>query len=368
MTALEEDAGWMRAALGLARRGLGRVWPNPAVGCILVSDGRVLGRGWTGDGGRPHAETVALAAAGVRARGATAYVTLEPCAHTGRTPPCTEAMIAAGIARVVVGIEDPDPRVNGRGVEALRTAGIAVEVGCLASEAMDLNRGFLSRIATGRPLVTLKLATSIDGRIATGAGESRWITGPRARAEVHLMRAQSDGVLVGAGTVRSDDPKLDVRGIGLASANPVRVVVTGGLTVPRDGHLGETAQATPLWLCHHAEAEPARRKAWEEKGAVLIDVPFQPDGQLDLSAMMQSLGARGLTRLLCEGGGRLAAALLAADLVDEIVTYTAGVVLGDDAVAAIGTLEIDALQLAPRFRLLETARIGPDVRSRWRRR
>ena len=368
MTALEEDAAWMRTALGLARRGLGRVWPNPAVGCVLVSEGRVVGRGWTGDGGRPHAEVAALTAAGARARGATAYVTLEPCAHTGRTPPCTEALIAAGIARVVVGIEDPDPRVDGKGVEALRAAGIAVEVGCLATEALDVNRGFLTRIATGRPLVTLKLATSIDGRIATGAGESRWITGPRARSEVHLMRAQSDGVLVGAGTVRNDDPKLDVRDIGLAAASPVRIVVTGGLMVPRDGYLAETAPAIPLWLCHHAEAEPARIKAWEEKGAVLIDVPFEPDGQLDLSAMMQRPGERGLTRLLCEGGGRLAAALLEADLVDEIVTYTAGIVLGDDAVAAVGALEIEALQLAPRFRLIETARIGPDTRSRWRRR
>jgi diaminohydroxyphosphoribosylaminopyrimidine deaminase/5-amino-6-(5-phosphoribosylamino)uracil reductase len=368
MSSLEEDAGWMRVALGLARRGLGRVWPNPAVGCILVSDGRVVGRGWTGDGGRPHAETVALANAGTRARGATAYVTLEPCAHTGRTPPCTEAMIEAGIARVVVGLEDPDPRVNGSGIEALRAAGIAVEVGCLPTEALDVNRGFLSRITIGRPLVTLKLATSIDGRIATGAGESRWITGPRARAEVHQMRAQSAAVRVGAGTARNDDPQRDGRGFGLASANPVRVVVTGGLTVPRDGYLGETAQAIPLWLCHHAEAEPARQKAWEEKGAVLIDVPFPSDGQLDLSVMMQRLGARGLTRLLCEGGGRIAAALLAADLVDEIVTYTAGLVLGEDAVAAIGTLDVDALQLAPRFRLLETVRVGPDTRSRWRRR
>jgi diaminohydroxyphosphoribosylaminopyrimidine deaminase/5-amino-6-(5-phosphoribosylamino)uracil reductase len=357
----------MRAALGLARRGVGRVWPNPSVGCVLVAGGRVVGRGWTGDGGRPHAETVALERAGPWAQGATAYVTLEPCAHTARTPPCTEALIAGGIVRAVVAIEDPDPRVNGKGIEALRAAGIAVEVGCLAREAVALNRGFLTRLTTGRPHLTLKLATSLDGRIATGTGESRWITGPRARREVHLMRAQADAVLVGAGTVRNDDPKLDVRDLGLAEVSPVRVIVTGSLALPRDGWLGKTAHEVPLWLCHHHEADAARRKAWEEQGAELIEVPFQADGQLDLSAMMQQLGERGLTRVLCEGGGRLAAALLDADQVDEIVSYPAGLVLGDDAVSAVSGLEIEALQLAPRFRLVDTARVGPDVRSRWRR-
>jgi diaminohydroxyphosphoribosylaminopyrimidine deaminase/5-amino-6-(5-phosphoribosylamino)uracil reductase len=216
-------------------------------------------------------------------------------------------------------------------------------------------------------MLTLKLATSLDGRIATGTGESRWITGPRARREVHLMRAQADAVLVGAGTVRSDDPKLDVRELGLSEARPVRVVVTGSLALPRDGYLGQTAREVPLWLCHHHEADPARLKAWEEQGAEPIEVPFQADGQLDLSAMMQKLGERGLTRVVCEGGSRLAAALLEADQVDEIVCYAAGLVLGDDAVAAVGALEIEALQLAPRFRLVEAARIGPDVRSRWRR-
>ena len=231
----------MRAALGLARRGLGQTWPNPTVGCILAHGDTVVGRGRTGAGGRPHAETVALAEAGARARGATAYVTLEPCAHTGETPPCAEALVAAGVARVVVAIEDPDPRVDGRGVEALRAAGVAVEVGCLAAEAVALNRGFLSRLTTGRPMLTLKLAASLDGRIATGTGESRWITGPRARAEVHLMRAQSDAVLVGAGTVRSDDPRLNVRDLGLDDARPVRVVVSGALSLPRDGNLGRTA-------------------------------------------------------------------------------------------------------------------------------
>lgn len=363
----DEDAGFMRAALGLARRGLGRVWPNPAVGCIVVAGGRVVGRGWTQPGGRPHAETEALAQAGPRARGATAYVTLEPCAHTGRTPPCAQALVTAGVARVVVALRDPDPRVDGRGLAALRAAGIEVETGCLAEAAEELNRGFLTRVAQGRPALTLKLATSLDGRIATGTGESRWITGPRARAEVHLARAQSDAVLVGAGTARSDDPRLDVRGLGIRDAHPVRVVVTGELALPRTGHLGSSAREVPLWLCHHAEAEPDRRRAWEEQGAELIEIPFQADGQLDLGAMMRILGERGLTRVLCEGGGRLAAALLAADLVDEITTYSAGLVLGDQSLAAVGPLEIEALQLAPRFRLTDTARVGPDVRSRWRR-
>ncbi len=367
MSTTDEDAGWMRAALGLARRGLGRVWPNPAVGCVLVAGGRVVGRGWTQPGGRPHAEAMALAAAGAQARGATAYVTLEPCAHVGATPPCADALIAAGVARVVAPIEDPDPRVDGRGFAALRAAGVEVTTGGLAEQAAALNAGFLSRITRGRPRLILKLATSIDGRIATGAGESRWITGPLARREVHLMRATSDAVLIGAGTARSDDPRLDVRDIGLAEVRPVRVVVTGELALPRSGYLGQTAQDAPLWLCHHVEAEAARRQAWAERGAILIEVPFQPDGQLDISALFQRLGDRGLTRVLCEGGGRLAGALLAADLVDEVVTYTAGLVLGEDAVAAVGSMAVGALALAPRFRLADERRVGGDVRARWLR-
>jgi diaminohydroxyphosphoribosylaminopyrimidine deaminase / 5-amino-6-(5-phosphoribosylamino)uracil reductase len=364
----DRDAGYMRAALGLARRGLGRTWPNPTVGCILVQGDTVVGRGRTGAGGRPHAEAAALAEAGPRARGATAYVTLEPCAHTGETPPCAEALAAAGVARVIVAIEDPDPRVDGRGVEALRTAGVAVEVGCLAAEAMAVNRGFLTRVTSGRPMLTLKLAASLDGRIATGTGESRWITGPRARAEVHMMRAQSDAVLVGAGTVRSDDPRLDVRDLGLDDVRPVRVVVSGALSLPRDGHLGRTAAEVPTWIAHDPEAEPARRAAWQELGAELIEIPWQADGQLDLTALMQRLGDRGLTRVLCEGGGRLASALIEDDLVDEVVCYTAGLVLGAEAIPAVGALDVAALQLAPRFRLLDATPIGPDLRSRWRRR
>lgn len=372
MSESARDAGWMRTALGLARRGLGRVWPNPAVGCVIVAsrDGgdEVVGRGRTADGGRPHAEAAALAEAGERARGATVYVTLEPCVRAGRAGACTEALVAAGVGRVVVAIEDPDPRVSGAGIAALAAAGIDVEVGCLAAEAAALNRGFLRRVTTGRPMMTLKLAASLDGRIATGTGESRWITGPRARSEVHLLRAQADAILVGAGTVRSDNPRLNVRSLGIEDRNPVRVVVSGALSLPRDGHLAATARDAPLWLCHDEEAEEGRRNAWQELGAELIEIPYQADGQLDLSAMMQRLGDRGLTRVLCEGGGRLAAALIEDDLVDEIVCYTAGLALGASAVPAIGDLEITALQLAPRFSLLGVASVGPDMRSHWQRR
>jgi diaminohydroxyphosphoribosylaminopyrimidine deaminase/5-amino-6-(5-phosphoribosylamino)uracil reductase len=245
---------------------------------------------------------------------------------------------------------------------------LAVTTGVLAAEAAELNAGFLARITRGRPWLTLKLATSLDGRIATATGESQWITGAEARRAVHLMRAQSDAVLVGAGTARRDDPRLDVRGLGIADRHPVRVVLSGGLALPRDGHLGRTVRETPLWLCHHAEAEPARRTAWTEAGAELIEVPFDAEGDLDLDAMLAALGARGLTRVLCEGGGRLSGALIDADLVDEIVTFGAGLALGDGGVAAVGPMDIERLAAAPRFRLASLRAIGGDVESRWLRR
>jgi diaminohydroxyphosphoribosylaminopyrimidine deaminase/5-amino-6-(5-phosphoribosylamino)uracil reductase len=310
---------------------------------------------------------VARARAGSAARAPTAYVRGVPGAHVGRPGPRSAALVAAGVARVVVPIGDPDPRVDGRGLAALRAAGIAVETGCLAEDAMALNRGFLSRIASGRPALTLKFAASLDGRIATATGESRWITGPEARAEVHLMRARSDAVLVGAGTARADDPRLDVRDLGIAGANPVRVVVSAGLDLPLDGRLAATAAAVPLWLCHGPRLDPARRRAWEAAGAVLLEVAAGANGRLDLPAVLLGLGARGITRLLCEGGGRLAAGLLGAGLVDEVVSYSAGSVLGADAVPAVGPLGIGALALAPRFRLRDAAPVGPDLRTRWER-
>src|SRR5437773_406942 len=248
------------ATLALARRGLGRVWPNPAVGCVIARDGRILGRGWTQPGGRPHAETEALARAGAAAHGATAYVSLEPCCHVGRTPPCADALIAAGLSRVVVALEDPDPRVAGGGLARVRAAGIAVEAGLCAAEAAEINAGFFQRVRLGRPLVTLKLATSLDGRIATASGESRWITGPAARERAHLLRAAHDAILVGTDTVIADDPQLTCRLPGLADHSPVRVVIDRQLRIPLDGQVFADARRIPSWAVTLASADQARRK------------------------------------------------------------------------------------------------------------
>ncbi len=359
----QDDPRHMAHALGLARRGLGRVWPNPAVGCVLVKGSRVLGRGFTQPGGRPHAETVALAAAGEGARGATAYVTLEPCAHHGRTPPCAGALAAAGVARVVTAIEDPDPRVSGRGHAMLRAAGIAVTEGVLAEEARALQRGFLSRVVRGRPMVTLKLAASLDGRIATAAGESRWITGPGARARVHAMRAMHDAVMVGAGTARADDPMLTARGLGVAH-QPVRVVAARSLDLDAGGNLGRSAREVPVWLVHGPSAPPRARAVWTATGARLIEVD-EAEAALDPRAILSALGLAGLTRVFCEGGGQFAAALLGTGCVDEIALFTAGVALGADARPAIGALGLAALADAGRFRLRGVERVGADTLSLW---
>jgi diaminohydroxyphosphoribosylaminopyrimidine deaminase/5-amino-6-(5-phosphoribosylamino)uracil reductase len=361
-----EDDRWMRLAIALGARGLGRVWPNPAVGCVIVKAGRVLGRGWTQEGGRPHAETMALAQAGEQVRGATAYVSLEPCSHHGQTPPCADALIAAGLARVVVGLGDPDPRVAGRGLAALRDAGIQVTEGVCAPEAQRAHRGFLTRVGQGRPMLTLKLATSADGRIATASGESQWITGAQARAWVHGMRACHDAVLVGAGTARADDPSLTVRGLGI-SHQPVRIVLSRRLDLPLDSALIRSARDIPVWLCHGPDAPEAAKTAWEAAGARLIAATTGLGGQLDLGAVMTALGAAGLTRVFCEGGGMLAASLLGADLVDDLALITAGMVLGAEGTPAVGAMGIAALAEAPRFALTETRALGGDVLSLWSR-
>ncbi|WP_269799291.1 bifunctional diaminohydroxyphosphoribosylaminopyrimidine deaminase/5-amino-6-(5-phosphoribosylamino)uracil reductase RibD [Epibacterium ulvae] len=362
----QSDTRFMSLALSLGRRGMGNCWPNPAVGCVIVRDGRIIGRGWTQPGGRPHAEPQALAQAGELARGATVYVSLEPCSHTGKTPPCTQALIAAGVARVVAAISDCDPRVSGRGFQMLRDAGIEVETGVLADEAARDHAGFFLRTEQGRPFVTLKLASSFDGRIATGSGKSKWITGPEARRKVHVMRSNHDAVLVGAGTARADDPSLTVRDLGI-DRQPVRIVTSRHLDLPLLSQLARTTRDVPLWLCHGAGVDPERVRAWEGIGAKLL--PCALHGvQLDPADVLRQLGAAGLTRIFCEGGSALAASLLAFDLVDELIGFTAGLGIGAEGLPSIGALGVGRLEEAPRFKLIETTQIGADIMHRWARR
>lgn len=363
----EADARHMAHALALGRRGLGRVWPNPAVGCVIVKDGRVVGRGRTADGGRPHAETVALDMAGQAARGATAYVTLEPCSHHGKTPPCADALIAAGIARVVVAIADPHPKVAGQGLERLRAAGITVETGVLAETARRQQAGFLSVVKRGRPFLTLKLALALDGRIATATGESRWITGPDARRKVHAMRASHDALLVGGGTARADDPTLTVRDIG-ASRQPVRVVASRRLDLPWPNRLAETTDAGPVWVLHgEGEGVDKAIARWTGAGAKLVPVAVT-GGQLDPGVALAKLAEGGITRVFCEGGGALAASLLQGDLVDDLVVFSAGKLLGAEGTPGIGALGVDVLAGAPAFDLVDCRAVGADVMHRWERR
>ncbi len=359
------DARFMALALSLGRRGQGRVWPNPAVGCVIVQNGQVVGRGWTQDGGRPHAETEALAQAGEAARGATVYVTLEPCAHHGKTPPCADALVAAGVGRVVIAVADNDVRTDGKGIEILRTAGIEVLVGEEEDEARRDHAGFFTRTEVGRPLLTLKLASSFDGRIATGTGESQWITGPEARRTVHAMRARHDAVMVGGGTARKDDPSLTVRDMGL-NRQPARVVVSRRLDLPLMSQLARTAKDTPVILCHGADADPTLQQTWRDLGAILLPCAVR-GAQLDPDDVLKQLGGHGLTRVFCEGGGALAASLIEADLVDELVGFTAGLVIGAEGLPGIGAMGLSKLDAAPRYRLRSTQAVGRDVLHIWER-
>ncbi|GAB4572164.1 MAG: bifunctional diaminohydroxyphosphoribosylaminopyrimidine deaminase/5-amino-6-(5-phosphoribosylamino)uracil reductase RibD [Rhodothalassiaceae bacterium] len=338
-----DDLRHMRHALHLAARGLGQVAPNPAVGCILVRDGIVIARGSTEPGGRPHAEAVALEKAGQRARGATAYVTLEPCAHSGRTPPCADALIAAGVARVVIALQDPDPRTNGAGIARLRAAGIAVETGLLDAQAREIALGFLLRITEKRPMVSLKLATSLDGRIATATGASRWITGEAARRHGHMLRAKHDAILVGAGTWRKDRPSLDCRLAGLEARSPRRIVLA------RDGD-GIEGDGRPLLIACTKGATDKERLAIaaDEAGRPRID---------DLLCRLAELG---ITRLLVEGGATVAGAFLAAGAVDRLYHYRAPVAFGGDGLAAIAPLGVTSPSGAPRFLPLSERRLGED--------
>ena len=355
----------MRAALVLARRGLGVVWPNPAVGCVIVKDDRVVGRGWTQPGGRPHAETEALGRAGSAAAGATAYVTLEPCNHFGKTPPCTLALLDAGVARVVTAMEDPDPRTNGGGHAMLRSGGIEVHTGVLRDEAAALNAGFLSRVKTGRPLVTLKTATTLDGKIAAREGASRWITGPEARARGHMLRASHDAIMVGVGTAIADAPSLTCRIPGIEDRSPVRVVVDSQLRLPLESPLVATARKPPTWILTAADGDT---RDWTDRGVEIVRVAAGADGHVDMASGFDALGARGITRLLVEGGGALAASCLKADFVETVYWFRASGVMGADGIGAIAGYGIAVPDEMARFSRVDMLPVGEDVMEIYARR
>jgi diaminohydroxyphosphoribosylaminopyrimidine deaminase / 5-amino-6-(5-phosphoribosylamino)uracil reductase len=354
------DLRFMQMALSLARRGLGNVMPNPAVGCVLVRDGAVIARGWTQPTGRPHAEEDALLKAGEQAKGATAYISLEPCCQPGRGGACTDGLLKAGIARVVIATEDPDPRVAGQGIKALRDAGVHVTTGICEDEARAVNIGFFHRIERHRPLVTVKVATSLDGRIATRTGDSRWVTDEPARAYSHRLRADHDALMIGSGTALADNPHLTCRLPGLENRSPIRIVMDGNLRLPLTSQLVNTAFEVPVWVFTSDSADHTRIKAYRECGVEVIPIPREKAGYLDLSAVMARLAVRGVTRLLVEGGGMLIANILRHNLADRLEWFRAASIIGGDGIPAAASLGIEKLVTTPRFTLTDSRTLGAD--------
>ena len=379
----------MARALELAERGLETTHPNPRVGCVIARDEEIVGEGWHERAGEPHAEINALRAAGPKAAGATAYVTLEPCSHHGRTPPCVDALIAARPARVVFALEDPNPRVSGRGAEALRRAGVAVESGLLATEAAELNPGFLKRMRTGRPWVRVKLAMSLDGRTALANGASQWITGPAARDDVQRWRARSSAILTGIGTVLADDPRLDVRlpapPSGRPRLQPLRVVLDARLQTPPSARMLTTRGGVLILTAANQgenDAErAARRSQLLERGAVIEEVAVSEAGtgagghaataagtiRLSLPDVLDRLGRREINELWVEAGARLAGRLLDESLVDELVLYMAPKLLGSNARPLADIADVPQLKDARQLTIVDTRQIGEDLRIMLRR-
>jgi len=354
------DLRFMQLALVLGRRGLGRTWPNPAVGAVVVKDGVIVGRGWTQPGGRPHAEVEALARAGETARGATLYVTLEPCSHLGKSPPCTDAVISAGIARVVSAIEDPNPEIAGQGHAKLRAAGIRVDIGLGALEAARDHAGHFRRIRDHRPHIILKLAVSSDDKIAGAGHRPVAITGEVAKARTHLLRAECDGILVGIGTVLADDPLLTCRLPGMEARSPVRLVLDRSLRTPQASKLVHSARNTALWIVTSNFAEAPAAAMLGAAGAQIIRVASKPAG-LDLADALRAISERGITRLLVEGGARVAASFVEAGLVDEFWLLRGREPIGTEGVAALNALPLGALTQSPEFRVRASEALGNDT-------
>jgi diaminohydroxyphosphoribosylaminopyrimidine deaminase/5-amino-6-(5-phosphoribosylamino)uracil reductase len=356
------DKRFMQLALTLGRRGLGRTWPNPAVGAVVVKDGIIVGRGWTQAGGRPHGEPEALARAGEAARGATLYVTLEPCSHFGKSPPCADAIIAAGIARVVSAIEDPNPEVAGQGHARLRAAGITVDIGPGAAEAARDHAGHFRRVRDKRPHVILKLALSSDDKIAAAGHRPVAITGEAAKARVHLLRAQCDAVLVGIGTVLADDPLLTCRLPGMEARSPVRVVLDSRLRIPGTSRLVHSARETPLWVMASELAEaPAAMKLGAAGAQVMRLTPPKTSSGLDPAAVLHALAEKGITRLLVEGGARVASSFVAAGLVDEVWLLRGPDPIGADGVAALDALPLTAITQSPALKARASETLQKDT-------
>lgn len=357
----DDDRHFMRVALSLSRRGLGNVWPNPAVGCVLVSkSGNIVGRGWTKPGGRPHAERVALDQAGTNAAGTTAYVTLEPCSHFGKSPPCVLGLIEGGVSRVVSALEDPDPRVSGRGHQMLQDAGISVDIGLMAEAARYHNAGFLSRIMHDRPLITLKLAGSLDGRSSLANGKSQWITGSRARQQGHWFRANHDAIMIGADTAIADNPDLRCRIAGRQNSSPVRIVLDRQGKVSAECILAQTADETPTWVVVDLQHLAKAREVFS-KTAVKVLSARCIDGHFDLHNVLHILAEQGLTRVLVESGGRLAAALLQKQVVDRVVHFQAPGIIGADGKGIVGDMHLQDLTQMHRFSRHRVENVGQDL-------
>lgn len=357
------DERYMRYAIALAARGLGRTMPNPSVGAVVVKNNQIVGVGHTAAGGRPHAETQALAMAGAHAKDATLYVTLEPCSHQGQTPPCVEAIIEAGIARVVVGVSDPNPKVNGAGMAALKAAGIAVIEGVCAAEVAAQLEGFTRNITAQMPYVTMKLATSLDGAVANANGESKWITGEAARTHAHGLRASHDAILTGIGTVLADDPMLTCRLAGCEGHSPIRVVADSQLRIALDTQLVKTANDIPLWiLCgtHALTTQTEKVKALKNAGANILPIAMHEDDHLDMHAALATLAKLGVMRVMVEAGPALNSALLTQNLVDEIHWYRAAKLLGRGAKLALTPAISASLESKNLFTLTRQTRIGED--------
>lgn len=357
----DADRRFMQLALALGRRGQGRTWPNPAVGAVVVKDGVIVGRGWTQPGGRPHAEPEALRRVGEAARGATLYVTLEPCSHFGKSPPCADAVIAAGIKRVVAAIEDPNPDVAGQGHARLHAAGITVDVGLCAAEAAFDHAGHFRRIRDKRPHVILKLAVSPDGKIGAAGGKPLAITGEAVRNRVHLLRASSDAILVGIGTVVADDPQLNCRLPGMAARSPVRVVLDRSLRIPASSQLVRTARETPVWVVGSELAEAAAATRLGAAGVQIMRMPPGSASGLDLQTVLQTLAGKGITRLMVEGGSRVAASFVSADLVDEIWLFRGAEEVGADGVDALDALPLSKITQSQAYKVHASETFGHDT-------